>query len=129
MKAAITDYGEYNLGKPKWYANLHGYLTLPESECCWENHKHTIDIQYLINGKERIRWTSVNQLSTPRRYIEDKDRQEFDMPGFDTSQLTMEPGMFALFLPGDAHCPKIVFEEPEYLRKLVIKIPVDLLEK
>jgi len=127
--AESTKIGDYQLGKPNWYANVHGYSTLPESECCWENHMHTIDIQYLIIGREKILWASVNQLGAPRQYIRDKDRQEFDMPRFNTSQLIMHPGMFAIFLPGDAHCPKIKLEESEILRKVVIKIPSHLLKE
>ncbi len=124
------NFGIYHMGKPNWYANVHGYTTLPnETECCWENHKHTVDIQYLITGRERIRWTNVKCLGHPLRYIEDKDRQEFKMPSVKTTQFIMEPGMFAIFLPSDAHCPKIAIGEPEILRKVVIKIPIRLLEK
>ena len=123
-----TKIGDYQLGKPNWYASIHGYSTLPESECCWENHMHTIDIQYLIVGRERIRWTSVNQLGAPRCYIRDKDRQEFDLPRFKTAQLIMHHGMFAIFLPGDAHCPKIQLAESEILRKVVVKIPSHLIK-
>lgn len=127
--AVSAEFGDYQLGKPNWYANVHGYSTLPESECCWGNHKHTIDIQHLINCREKILWASVSQLGSPQRYIGDKDRQEFDMPSVDTAQITMEPGMFAIFLPGDAHCPKILLDESEVLRKVVVKIPAYLLEK
>ena len=49
------------------------------------------------------------------------------MPSVNTVQLTMKPGMFAIFLPGDAHCPKIALKELEVLRKVVIKIPAYLL--
>jgi YhcH/YjgK/YiaL family protein len=127
--AESVKFGTYHLGKPDWYANVHGYSTLPEHECCWENHKHTIDIQYIIKGREKIHWANMRCLGHPLRYIEDKDRQEFKMPSVNTTQLVMESGMFAIFLPGDAHCPKIAVEGPESLRKVVIKIPIQLLEK
>ena len=127
--AKTAEFGNHSLDAPNCFANVHGYSTLPESECCWENHMHTIDVQYLIIGRERILWTSVNQLGAPRHYIRDKDRQEFDMPRFKTAQLIMHPGMFAIFLPGDAHCPKIQLEESEILRKVVIKIPSPLLKE
>lgn len=124
--AATAEFGDYSFSEPDWYANVHGYSTLPESECCWENHKHTIDIQYLIIGSEKIHWVNVSQLGAPRCYIENKDRQEFDMPCDNTAQLTLKPGMFAIFLPGEAHCPKIALEESEVLRKVVVKIPAYL---
>jgi len=125
--AETAGFGDHSLGEPNWYANVHGYTTLPEAECGWENHTQTIDIQYLVSGSEGIRWAAVNQMGLSKRYIEDKDRQEFDAPSGTTSLLHLYPGMFAVFLPGDAHCPKITLSKPEHLRKVVVKIPVRLL--
>lgn len=127
--AASAELGNHPLNKPGWYANVHGYTTLNENECVWENHTHTIDIQYLVSGTERIRWASIRQLGLPVRFLEDQDRQEFDASPGDTACLDMLPGMFAVFLPGEAHCPKIALKESEMLRKVVIKIPIHLLEE
>lgn len=126
--AATAGLGNHPLGEPDWYANVHGYTTLPEAECRWENHTKTIDIQYLIEGSEGIRWTASHQLGAPRRYIEEKDREEFDPANCFASLLHLQPGMFAIFLPGDAHCPKILLSRPETLRKVVVKIPSYLLD-
>lgn len=126
--ALNADIGVYQFDKPGWYANVHGYETLPEAECIWENHLYTIDIQMMLTGNEGIRWTPVSQLVAPERYCEEKDRQEFVSISRQFSLLRMCPGMFAVFFPGDAHCPKIMLENPENLRKVVIKIPVNLIE-
>jgi len=126
--AATAEFGDHLLGVSGWYANVHGYETLPEAECKWENHLHTIDIQYLISGREGIRWAALNQLGIPKHYIEDKDRQEFDVPSGTASLIVMRPGMFAVFLPGEAHCPKIAFPKTVTLRKVVVKIPARLLD-
>jgi YhcH/YjgK/YiaL family protein len=127
--AATAEFGDYPLGEPNWYVNIHGYETLPEAACCWENHKHTIDIQYLISGCEGIRWAGVDQLGLPKRYSKEKDRQEFDMPLGPISLIIMQPGRFAVFMPGEAHCPKIALGEPSILRKAVVKIPALLLSE
>lgn len=126
--AATADLGNHPLNKPGWYANVHGYATLTEHECVWENHTHTIDIQYLVRGCERIRWTAADQLGRPVRFFEELDRQEFDEPVCKGSVVNMLPGMFALFMPGEAHCPKIALDRSEQLHKVVIKIPIHLLE-
>lgn len=126
--AETADFGDHQLGELNWYANVHCYTTLPDIECAWENHTRTIDIQYMVSGSEGIRWTAAHQLGTPGRYLEDKDREEFGSPSCATSLLHLHPGMFAIFLPGDAHCPKITLSKPETLRKVVVKIPVRLLE-
>lgn len=125
--ATTAEIGNYALGQPGWYANAHGYETLLEKECLWENHRHTIDIQYLLSGCEGIRWDDVKQLGEPCRYVEDQDREEFEVSRGGSSLLVMPPGMFAIFLPGEAHCPKIALNESETLRKVVVKIPMSLL--
>lgn len=125
--AMISNYGDYELGGPGWYANVHSYQTMPEVECLWENHRHTVDIQYIISGRERILWASVDEVGTAQRYLADKDREEFSMHSGEASSLVMLPDMFAVFLPGDAHCPKVAVDEPEVVKKVVVKIPVILL--
>ena len=125
--AAGAKLGDYDLGAPGWYANVHGYATLPEARCRWENHRATVDVQYLISGREGIRWTVAHRLGSPTSYKEEKDREEFNAPSSGASLLHLEAGMFAVFLPGDAHCPKIALSESETLRKVVVKIPVKFL--
>ena len=125
--SASAEFGDYPLGKPNWYANVNGYETLPETECCWENYMHTIDIQFLISGSERIRWASVDLLGPPQRYLKQKDRQEFDHLTGLSSLITLRAGSFAMFMPGEAHCPKISLGESNVLRKAVVKIPAILL--
>ncbi len=127
--ATTAEYGDHPLGAPDWYANIHSYQPLAEAECHWENHTRTIDIQYLIAGSEGIRWTEAKELGQPLRYLTDKDRQEFHHCNPPSSLLNMTPGTFAIFMPGEAHCPKIQLGSPSSLRKAVVKIPILLLGK
>jgi YhcH/YjgK/YiaL family protein len=126
--ASSAEFGNYEFDKAGWYANTHGYETLPVDECIWENHKHTVDTQYLVSGSEGIRWDDVQQLGELSRYIEDQDREEYDVEHSESSLLVMKPGTFALFLPGEAHCPKIALQKLTTLRKVVVKIPFRLIE-
>lgn len=126
--AATTELGNYVLGQSGWYANVHSYETIPGKECFWENHRNTIDIQYLVSGREGIRWDKVGRLGEPCRYIEDQDREEYEVLCGDSSLLVMQPGMFAIFMPGEAHCPKIALGDSCVLRKVVVKIPRNLIE-
>ena len=43
------------------------------------------------------------------------------------STLTMTPGSFAVFLPTDVHRPACAFEQPEAIRKVVVKVRFSLL--
>ena len=96
------------------------------SDCVWESHAETIDVQYVITGEEDIRWLSARELSGPLRTFTDRDRQEWAPPAESATLLTLRAGMFAIFLPGEAHCPMIALDAPMPIRKAVVKIPVKL---
>jgi len=58
---------------------------------------------------------------------EERDMQKFAAPAEIGHLVALRPGDLVIFLPGEAHCPKIALGEPVALRKLVVKIPVALL--
>ena len=123
-----SEIGIYELGQTAWFVNVHGYKTQSRKECTWENHTKTIDIQYMIDGAECIDITTVEKLGTPVLYKPESDTQKFAASNHPTSQIILRPGDFAIFMPGEAHRPKIAVSAPAELRKLVVKIPVALLK-
>ena len=124
---ASATLGNYPLGKPDWFANVHTYETCSEAACIWESHAQTVDLQYVITGEEGIRWFPASKLNGPLRTFTDCDRLEWESPSHATSMLTLRSGMFAIFLPGEAHCPMIALDSPIHIRKAVVKIPIRLL--
>ena len=124
--AATAALGDYPLGEHGWYANVHTYLTRAEPDCLWESHAQTVDVQCVITGEEGIRWLPVRALRGPLRTYTDRDRLEWAPPAETTTLLTLRAGMFAIFLPGEAHCPMIALDAPMPIRKAVVKIPVHL---
>ena len=126
--AATAALGDYPLGEPDWYANVHSYQTRPEPDCGWESHAQTVDVQYVIAGEEGIRWLPARELTGPLRTFTGRDRLEWAPPAETTTFLTLRAGMLAIFLPGEAHCPMIALDAPMLIRKAVVKIPARLLE-
>lgn len=126
---ASATLGNYPLGKPDWFANVHTYETRSEAACIWESHAQTADLQYVITGEEGIRWFPASKLNGPLRTFRDCDRLEWESPSPTASMLTLRSGMFAIFLPGEAHCPMIALDSPMQIRKAVVKIPLSLLLK
>lgn len=126
--AGTAALGDYPLGEHDWYANVHSYQTRPEPDCVWESHARTADVQYVIAGEEGIRWLPASKLNGPLRTFTDRDRMEWAPPAEITTMLTLRAGMFAIFLPGEVHCPMIALGTPMPIRKAVVKIPVRLLE-
>jgi biofilm protein TabA len=125
--AARAALGDYPLGEPGWFVNVHMYATQPEPQCVWESHERTVDVQYVIDGEEGIRWLPTRLLGQPVRRLEERDRLEWPAPAVPATRLDLRSGMFAVFVPGEGHCPMIALESPLEIRKAVVKIPVHLL--
>jgi len=126
-KAGTAAEGIYELGEPGWYVNVHSYQTQARELCTWENHLATIDLQYLIEGNEGIDIADVASLGAPAVFKPESDTQKFADNAQPATQLILGAGDFAIFLPGEAHRPKIAIQTPAALRKLVVKIPIQLL--
>lgn len=127
QSGSFTD-GIHELGEPGWYVNVHGYTTQAQELCTWENHTETIDIQYMIEGIEGIDIIAVEKLGAPTSFKVESDTQKFAPIDEPATQLVLRPGEFVFFQPGEAHRPKVAVQAPVALKKLVIKVPVRLVE-
>jgi YhcH/YjgK/YiaL family protein len=114
---ALPD-GRHEL-EPGIIALPQGYLTKPRSEGRWEAHRQFIDIQYVITGREVMGWAPVVSLAPDTAFDAEKD------VGFYTGTgdfMTVQQGMFALFMPQDAHMPCLSADQAEPVRKIVVKV-------
>ena len=126
--AETASAGIHELGKANWFVNVHGYATQLREQCVWENHTRTIDIQYIIEGVEGIDFARVEVLGEPTLYKPESDTQKFSPESFASSHLVLHAGEFVVFSPGEAHRPKVAVGESCTLRKLVVKIPINLVD-
>lgn len=83
-----------------------------------EVHDRMIDMHIPLSGTEGFAWKPRADLLNPAEpYQVDKDARHYlDVPD---TRLTLKPGQFALFFPGDAHAGCIGEGE---LLKIVVKI-------
>ncbi|WP_297090104.1 YhcH/YjgK/YiaL family protein [uncultured Draconibacterium sp.] len=115
--------GSYEI-EPGLIAHVSSYQTGPTFEFGWETHQKYIDIQYCLKGEERIEWTPLSDALVPSmEYDEEKDRRFFTGEGRQT-YIALSKSVFAIFFPNDAHAPQIMFDEPQKVKKVVIKVPV-----
>lgn len=114
--------GITELHDTRMYVNVHGYSTIPKSECRWESHRRTIDIQYCISGGEIIDWLPDGALAPKNDYSSEKDTEYWLDQQASPAVLRVLPGMFALFFPGELHRPKATDGIHTSIRKLVVKI-------
>lgn len=110
------------------FINVHSYDTKSESECLFEGHRNTIDMQYIISGGEYIDWALKEDLRENGNYDENKDFQFFDLPDKKTkSRIHLTNRLLAVFFPNDAHRPQISDGINGKVFKAVVKINVDLI--
>ncbi len=114
--------GKYPVDGEKIHASVDEYETKPESACKWESHKKYLDIQVLLSGSERMGYAPVGSMIPRTEYDAQKDVLFYNGTG---DSVLMLPGMFAIFMPDDAHMPKICNGKPEHVKKVVIKVMVD----
>ncbi|MDA3978267.1 N-acetylneuraminate anomerase [Gallibacterium sp. AGMB14963] len=110
------------------------YMNVMELDTCAaeskkaEIHRKYLDIQVLISGKEAIQCSPVYpDLSLYTEYDEQDDYQL--TPDIEAkNEVVLRPKMFAIFFPYEPHKPCCnVDQQVQHLKKLVVKIPVDLL--
>ncbi|MDD3657009.1 MAG: YhcH/YjgK/YiaL family protein [Atribacterota bacterium] len=111
--------GKYEIYGLNIYGVVNNYFTKPKKEGLWEAHHHYIDIQYVITNKELIGYTNLSQVEKYKVYDENKDIEFFTGKG---SHLIVNAGTFVIFYPHEVHMPGIALENPEKVKKVVIKV-------
>lgn len=110
------------------YMNVMAFDTAAAETKQAELHHQYIDVQVLISGKENIEYSVV--YPTLSQYTDYNEQDDYRLtPEIEhKSTLTLTPKMFVVFLPYEPHKPGCnVDNQVISLKKLVVKIPVNLL--
>lgn len=111
------------------YANIDEYYTKNHKEKKYEGHKKYVDIQIMLIGNEIISILPDNELEIDIPYSEEKDIQfYFEDKVNNVSNIKLSEGEFIIIYPGQAHKPGIELNKPEYVKKMVLKVPVNKIE-
>lgn len=113
--------GKHEIDGKDMYAIVSEYESKLPDACKLEAHRRYIDIQYIISGKEQIGYLPFKGQIPTVEYNEEKDIMFFNE---ETSFVTMEEGMFAIFFPGDLHKPGVSHNGSSKVKKLVIKVRI-----
>ncbi len=103
-------------------ANVQEYTTFPFSEGLFETHDLFFDIQYIISGRERFGICKRDGL-IPRESHPDNDVVFYEEPECSGSVILL-PKDLIVVSPRDAHKPRCAVKDPEFVRKVVIKVKV-----
>ena len=113
--------GKHNIKGDSLFVLVQKYKTKDEDYCRPESHQKYIDIQYIVKGNETILWDNIDNL-----HLKEDKSEEADILFYErkegASRLNLKEGMFAVFLPEDAHTPCISYGASKEILKMVFKI-------
>jgi biofilm protein TabA len=113
--------GKYPLDGDKIYYTIQQYTTKPLNEGKLEAHRKYIDIQFLSEGWEILGYAPLKGLLVAEEYNPQRDIAFFDTPK-EITKVILEPGLFCILFPNDAHLPCRQLNGPSEVLKIVIKI-------
>jgi YhcH/YjgK/YiaL family protein len=117
---SIMPVGRTEIDGANLYAIFQDYITKPIEKGLWEAHRRYIDLQYMVQGAEKIGYANIANL---RQGSYDPSKDFLPLQGVGDF-LTLHQGYFALLLPEDGHMPGLAVDAPMPVKKLVIKIAV-----
>jgi len=113
--------GRYEIDGENMYALVQEYNTKLKEQGVWEAHRRYIDLQYVVQGAERIGCANINHLAQG----EYDARKDFLPLHGEGDLVTVHSGSFVLLLPEDAHMPGLAIGSPALVKKVVVKIAVE----
>ncbi len=116
--------GRYDVDGDNLYYFVQRYETRPLSQCKLEAHKNYIDIQFVADGEELLGYCPLENLETREPYNQAKDVALYKVPARITL-VNLQPGMFCLLFPQDAHMPKCQLDAPSNVLKVVVKVKIN----
>ena len=112
--------GKVEIDGNRVFALIQEYNTKPSTQGFWEAHRQYLDVQYVVKGLEHMGFANVEQL-TPGPYDASKDFLPIEGSG---SFVLLPAGMFTIFMPQDGHMPGIAVNEPQPVKKVVVKVAI-----
>lgn len=122
---SLLEPGEYEIEGRNLYFQIQEFTTECIQNRLAETHDIYVDLQYLIEGRERIGYA----VCTSAEVVKEDLRPEMDLVFYENpdneTMLSMIPGSFAVFFPSDIHRPGCEYSEPMKVKKAVFKIKYD----
>ncbi len=110
------------------FAIVMSYETKSPELALLETHRKYVDIQAVLSGGERFECFSKDELVVDVPYDETRDAEFYKRTAPGPVSINALPGTFIMLFPQDAHMPGLMIDEKaERVKKVVVKIKVDLL--
>ncbi len=116
-----TPEGRHEIAGDNLFALVQRYRTDPCASKSWESHLRYGDIQYLHAGSELCGYADSRALLIDRPYDSGKDVAKHVPATGHPTRLSLAPGQFAIFFPGEAHQPSVTVQDAVDVVKVVVK--------
>jgi YhcH/YjgK/YiaL family protein len=122
--AAGAECKKHEIDGENVFAIVSEYETRLEKDALFETHRKYTDVQILLAGSEKIGFAPLSEISPEGDFDEAKDAALHPKQSPKTGgSVTLVPGVFAVFFPGDAHMPGLrAGKEAAKVKKVVLKI-------
>jgi biofilm protein TabA len=115
--------GRHDIDGDNLFCMVQHYTTKPTDPARFESHQKYIDIQALLAGEEILGYAPTAGMEVTVPYDAAKDIM-FHRVDTMAAQVRLEPGLFCLLLPHDAHLPSCQITRPTEVHKIVFKVRV-----
>lgn len=115
--------GRVDLDGDRMYATLSASKAKLASAGKIEAHRRYLDIHYLVEGKEMIGSSASAGLEVIDPYKDANDVAFYKTPA-NYRRIELQPGEFAVFMPGQGHMPGCGPDTSAAIKKVVVKIRV-----
>lgn len=116
----IIEPGRYEVDDDIFYM-VNEYETKYSYEARYEAHEKYVDIQYMLQGEEKMEFADTSKLEVDEAYDPEKDVVFLKDPKTADSFVVSE-GDYRIFYPEDAHKPGLCIDKPSKVKKIVAKV-------
>src|SRR5690606_33836738 len=113
--------GRHDIDGENLFALVLEYETHPILDGKWEAHRKYYDIQYILEGHERIAISHIDSMTVTQKYDADGDYSLFAGEG---EFLTLKEKDFIILNPYEVHQPGVFTSDSQFptrIKKIVVK--------
>lgn len=118
--------GVYEIEGDKIFAQVFDATPKKLEEIKSETHRKYIDIQYIVYGKEQMGVCNLDDTFEIDQEIIERDLIFYKYTK-NEGLITASEGDYCIFFPNDVHRPSIIIDNVTKVRKVVIKVSMDLI--
>lgn len=107
--------------RPRLVAKVMEDNTVEEFKLGYEAHKNHIDVQYVVRGHERIKWSTIAEMEIKTPYNEANDATFYKNPTPYKGEIIIGGGTFSIMFPQDGHAFQYYVGHTELIKKIVVK--------